>query len=286
MNVFHASRSRAAITRDQMMRAAPSIFATQAHDSRSQRYTYIPTVNLIEGLEKEGFQVVEVAQSAARLPDRREFTKHIVRMRRGTHAYGRPGEHNFRNDREEIPEVCLVNSHDGSSSYQMFAGLFRLLCDNGLMVSSGAATEIRIPHSGDVLSRVIEGAFTVVADFDKVLASAERMKAITLDAGEQTAFARAALVAKYGELSEDQPRFPITENQALTIKRRGDEGHDLWRVFNRVQESLIRGGQQAARSATGRRQKTRPVTGITQNVGLNRALWTLTEEMAKLKAAA
>lgn len=282
---FTASRSRTTLTRDQMMRVAPSIFATTAHHSRSERFTAIPTIGLVEGLEKEGFEVVEVAQSRARDADRREFTKHIVKMRRGQHEFGRPGEHVFRDDREEIPEVCLVNANDGTSSYQMFAGLFRLLCNNGLMVSCGVSTEIRVPHTGDILGRVIEGAYTVVADFDKVRDNADRMKAITLDPQEAEAFARAAIVAKYGELEDGKAAFPITAAQALQVRRNGDEGGNLWRTFNRVQENLVRGGQRAARTRTGRRQTTRPVTGVTQNVALNRALWTLADEMAKIKAA-
>jgi hypothetical protein len=279
------SRSRNAITRDEMRRVAPSIFAVEAHASRSDRYTQIPTIQILEGLEREGFQVVEVAQSRARDVTRREFTRHVVKMRRGQHEFGRPGEHVFRDDREEIPEVCLVNSSDGSSSYQMFAGLFRLLCNNGLMVACGVSSEIRIPHTGNVLDRVIEGAYTVVADFDKVRDNAGRMKGITLEAPEAEAFARAAIVAKYGELEEGRTNYPITPAQALEVRRHGDEGGNLWRTFNRVQENLIRGGQRAARTPTGRRQKTRPVEGITQNVQLNRALWTLADEMAKLKAA-
>lgn len=285
MMINTPSRSRAALTRDMMMRAAPSIFATEAHASRSDRYTQIPTISLVEGLEREGFEVVEVSQSRARVADRKDFTKHIVKMRRGQHEFGRPGEHVFRDDREEIPEVCLVNSHDGSSSYQMFAGLFRLLCNNGLMVACGVSSEIRIPHTGNVIDRVIEGAYTVVADFDKVRENAERMKALTLDADESRVFARAAIVAKYGELEEGKTAYPITPDQALNVRRNGDEGGNLWRTFNRVQENLIRGGQRAARTATGRRQTTRPVEGIHQNVQLNRALWTLADEMAKLKKA-
>lgn len=283
MNTF-ATRSRDPITRDQMMRVAPSIFATAPHDSRSDRYTYVPTIEILTGLEKEGFQVFEVGQSRAKDATRREFTKHIVKMRRGNHAYG-PG-HVFRDDREEIPEVCLVNSHDGTSSYQMFAGLFRLVCSNGLVVSVGTATEIRIPHTGNILDRVIEGAFSVVQDFDKVRDNAQRMKALTLDGDEARAFARAAIVAKYGDLEEGRTAYPITTEQALATRRREDNGRDLWRTFNTVQENLIRGGQRATPSPTGRRGRTRPVEGITQNVQLNRALWTLADEMAKLKQAA
>jgi hypothetical protein len=279
------SRSQNPITRADMMRVAPSIFATAAHESRSDRYTYVPTISILEGLEREGFQVFEVSQSRARDQSRREHTKHMVKLRRGNHAYG-PG-HVIRDDRAEVPEVCLVNSHDGTSSYQMFAGLFRLVCSNGLVVACGLTTEIRVPHTGNIVDRVIEGAFTVVADFDKVRDNADRMKAITLDAGEAQAFARAAVVAKYGDLSEGATVYPIAEAQALKPRRREDEGRDLWSTFNRVQENLIRGGQRAqTRTATGRRLSTRPVEGITQNVQLNRALWTLADEMAKLKQAA
>jgi hypothetical protein len=53
-------------------------------------------------------------------------------------------------------------------------------------------------------------------------------------------------------------------------------------VFNRVQENLIKGGV-AGRAATGRRTTTRAVGGVTENVKLNKALWTLADSMAALK---
>ena len=60
-------------------------------------------------------------------------------------------------------------------------------------------------------------------------------------------------------------------------------GHDLWRLFQRVGENALRGGQ-PGRSAQGRRLQTRPVGSIDRGVSLNRALWMLAEEMRKLKA--
>ena len=58
---------------------------------------------------------------------------------------------------------------------------------------------------------------------------------------------------------------------------------DLWTTFNRVQENLTRGGLQG-RSAAVRRQSTRPIHGINQNVKINRAPWMLAEDMRQLKA--
>lgn len=45
---------------------------------------------------------------------------------------------------------------------------------------------------------------------------------------------------------------------------------------------MIRGGVRG-RSATGRTMTTREVSGIDQNVKLNRALWVLTERMRQIK---
>ena len=71
----------------------------------------------------------------------------------------------------------------------------------------------------------------------------------------------------------------------LTIRRREDTGNDLWSVFNRVQENTVRGGLRFRNEETGRRNRTREVKGIDQNIRLNRALWELAEKMASLKAA-
>ncbi|MBN3807442.1 DUF945 domain-containing protein, partial [Paraburkholderia sp. Ac-20336] len=76
---------------------------------------------------------------------------------------------------------------------------------------------------------------------------------------------------------------PITENQLLAPRRFEDRRDDLWTVFNRVQENLTKGGLHG-RSRTGRAMSTRPITGIDENVKLNRALWMLAEAMRQMKA--
>jgi hypothetical protein len=48
---------------------------------------------------------------------------------------------------------------------------------------------------------------------------------------------------------------------------------------------MIKGGLHG-RSKSGRRTRTREVAGVTENVKLNRALWTLADEFAKLKTNA
>lgn len=112
----HVVRSHTPLSEDQMRAAAPSIFAQGKHASRSDRYTYIPTIDVLRGLCKEGFEPFMVAQGASRVEGKAEFTKHMIRMRHAGQVQAKP----------EANEIILINSHDGASSYQMLAGMFRL----------------------------------------------------------------------------------------------------------------------------------------------------------------
>jgi hypothetical protein len=263
-----ALRSHYPLSDERIRAVAPSIFAEAPHESRSARYAYIPTATLLAELRREDFQPFMVCQTRARRVDRREFTKHMVRLRHTSQIEG-----------AEANEIILLNSHDGSSSYQMLAGVFRFVCKNGLVCGDTFA-DVRIPHTGNVAGRVIEGAYEVLDGFVRVKESREAMQSIALDEGEAELFARSALALKYDEPGKAPP---ITERQILAPRRLDDRGSDLWSVFNRVQESLVKGGL-LGRSASGRRQHTRPVQGIDQNVRLNRALWMLAEGMRQMKA--
>ena len=66
-------------------------------------------------MRKEGFEPFMVAQTRVRDDSKREHTKHMLRLRHASQI----------ND-AEANEVILLNSHDGTSSYQMLSGLFRL----------------------------------------------------------------------------------------------------------------------------------------------------------------
>ena len=264
-------RSETPLAEDQMREAAPSIFASGKHASRSERYTYIPTIEVLRGLRKEGFEPFMVAQSKSRIEGKTDFTKHMIRMRHAGDVSTRP----------EANEIILINSHDGASSYQMLAGVFRFVCCNGLVVGT-VSNDIRIPHKGNIQNDVIDGAFRVLEDFESVDASTEGMKAIELKPEEERAFATAALALRYGERTEGQPPAPITPDQLVVARRPEDLGHSLWTTFQRVQENTLRGGQ-SGRSVQGRRLQTRAVGSIDRSVNLNRALWVLAEEMRKIR---
>ena len=261
-------RSNSPLSNGDILGVAPSIFAAEKHTSRSERYTYLPTITVLEGLRKEGFSPFMVCQTRTRDDDKRSHAKHMIRMR-----------HASQINAAEANEVVLLNSHDGTSSYQMMAGVFRFVCSNG-MVCGDTQSDIRVRHTGDIVDNVIDGAFKVLDSFAMVEGQRDGMKSLTLNQGEQGAFARAALALRYD--TESAPP-PITEDQILRANRGADTAADLWTTFNRVQENMIRGGLRG-RTSTGKIVRTREVQGIDQNIKLNRALWVLAEEMRRIKS--
>lgn len=266
----HQISGREALDNEALYRHVPSVFAREAHDSRSERYVYVPTIDIVEGLRREGWFPFFAVQAVPRDGDRMGHAKHMLRLRRDD-GIGEP----------EAAEVIIVNSHDGTSSYQMFAGMLRFVCTNSL-VAGERFEEVRVPHKGNIQHDIIEGVYTVAEDFPRLIDASETMKEITLSADERHVLAEASLVARYGE-----EESPIRPEQIIQPRRREDNGQSLWTTFNAIQENMVKGGLHGQRrNAEGRirRSQTRAVNGIDQNVTLNRALWTLAEGMQRLKA--
>lgn len=266
------------ISDEQIITRCPSVFAEAKHDSRSDRYTYLPTQNLLAGLRNEGFFPVEVRQGGSRDVLKRGFTKHMIRLRRDLTSLRQVGD--------SVPEVVLLNSHDGTSSYQLMLGWFRLICLNGMVVADNdkVSNGIKVGHRGDILGEVIEASYRVINEAEETIPMIEDMTRLQLTAPEQIAFATAAR-----ELRIDDEDAVLPPERVIRARRQADVGNDLWRVFNRAQENLVRGGiSYDTRNSDGHRVRrhVREAKSIDGNIKLNRALWTLADEMRKIKLAA
>src|SRR6476660_7191485 len=104
-------RSDTPLAEDEMRSAAPSIFAPGKHQSRSDRYAYIPTIDVLRGLRKEGFEPFMVAQSRSRIAGKTEYTKHMIRMRHAGLLSATP----------EANENTLITAHNLASPQPQLA---------------------------------------------------------------------------------------------------------------------------------------------------------------------
>lgn len=271
-------RTTRALTDEEIRRAAPSVFAAEAHESRGERYGFIPTSDVLAGLRREGFEVFKAQQTRCRDEGKRAFTKHLLRLRH-------PDLGNVQTVGAEVPEIVLINSHDGTSSYQLLAGFFRLVCSNGLIVATSQLDDVKVRHSGNVVHDVIEGSCRVIDNLKQIAPQVDAYKTITLDHDEQRIFAEAAAAVRWDADGAGNLQAPIEPTDLLRARRWEDRENTLWSTYNRVQENLLKGGLRG-RTATGKRTSTRAIGSVNEDVKTNRALWLLTEKFAQLKQPA
>jgi hypothetical protein len=256
----HANAFDRGLSLDAVRTRAPAVFAPSADERLSSKYTFLPTERILTGLMTAGFVPVDARQASARRGSALH-ARHVVRLRPRFQTVQL---------KDSVPEVVFLNSHDGSSAYQLRMGLFRVVCTNGLIVSRGAFPAYCVSHRGNIVDDVVAGALKLAERFESLAGQVERMEQRQLFKDEQLAFAEAALRLRFPGPAESgmQPA------QLLVCRRSEDVGDDLWRVYNRCQEHLLRGGL-SRRSITGRLTRTRAIGSIRRDVALNGQLWDL-----------
>ncbi len=259
------------IDNHQLRALAPSVFAGNAHAKVSDRYSFIPTIDVVNGLRGEGWAPVFAEEQRIRHSDRQGFQKHLIRFARVD---------DLARTQAERPELVLINSHDRSSAYNLHAGVFRFVCSNGMILADSVFARISITHLNFEPAKVIEASFEVVREMPAIADLLEGYKARQLTTVERQAFGEAALILKYDSLE----KAPVGAEKILAHRRSEDARPTLWNVLNVVQENMMDGGQREygrRRPSNPRRffGKTRPVKGLDENVRLNKALWHLAESL-------
>ena len=263
-------RKENALTNDEIMQVAPSVFARQPYEKCSDKYIYIPTYEILEALEKEGFLPYSVWQSRTRIEDKRNYTKHMIKFRQEGSIYNKKGD--------TIMEFSLLNSHDTSSANIMEYNALRCVCNNGMVIGDNTLQNTRIMHKGDVKINIVENAYNMVKNFGKVTEAIDTFKSIQLNKDEQEIFAHSALLVRYGDDEK-----PVSEQQLLTARRNEDKENTLYNTYNRIQENISKGGL-STKTKNGNRTSTRAINSIDNYNRYNKALWNLTVEMAKIKS--
>ncbi len=244
---------------------APAVFAGEAHDSRGPRYLYVPTIQPLQTLMDNGWGVYEAAQQRARAADRDPYTKHMLRLRKLEHFDFKPG---FVGD--GVPEVIMINAHDGTAAYHLYAGFFRLVCSNGMMVGQKmAGFKVRHTMSAQTNLEVLDSAEkTVTEKFPLMLEHVAAMREKEITAKAQQEYAELALRLRYGDTLA-----PFKAEELLNTRREADEGDSVWKVLNRIQENVMNGGWETRSTLFARRSAVRPVERVSAVAKINGGLW-------------
>jgi hypothetical protein len=254
---------------------APSIFTETYSPNRTEKYKQIKTIVIINLLRDNGWKPVFANTKRANKIDNKLYNKHLI-------AFKKQEGNNWLSIKDDLyPEIILTNSHDGTASYQIQAGLFRTVCANGLVVADSLFNAIKIKHIGFDPEKVIDASYSVIDNIPRLTQSVDRFSSIELSDTEQRTYAMSALIAKHNPETQEEIKT-LRPESVLMSRRSEDNKNDLWTTFNRVQENLLKGKRHEIVGGS----KSREIKSIDKNIALNKALWTLTEKMAELKLSA
>ncbi len=243
------------LTKEEVGIAAPAALATSKAPGLSERYSFISTEAIIDQLALLGWNPVNAMQGRSRRISPLHQT-HMVTFRNRDISVEVGGI---------VPQMNLVNNHGGIKSWELFSGFLKLLCSNGLMVSTGIGEyqAFRI-HKGEVSIEIAKMVAQAEITIGSAIHDVEEWKQIDLSPMEELGFAMGALKLRNSESKGDsRPLLERRRSEAL--------GHDLWTVFNVVQENVTQGGVSGVFS----RRRIRRITGVTANQKINQGLWSL-----------
>ena len=248
------------ITLDQLKSQTPSVFATSPSTKMSDKYVFVPTMDILENFEREGWELASAKQVGRGI-----HSVHELRLRNG--ELPKVGD--------TLVEAIIRNSHNGMASFRVSAGLHRLVCSNGLTVPTALSESFNIRHSRFDLDEVKRLTESFAGKLPKIEGSVKRMMEREMTIDEKIEFVRKSVGIRFGQ---DKVLNELQIVGLLTPNRDEDQGDDLWTTFNVVQEKYIRGGIETT-SQRGRRTKLRGLENIMAVNQMNTKLWTLAEEM-------
>lgn len=277
---------------DQIQKRAPAVFADRPHSKTSygkdssNAYLFLPTINIVEGLAKNGWSVVAAEQTMNAKSDieARMTNKHALFFAR-TDSMGR----NF-NAGDVMPLVKLENSHNGLSSFGLSTGFFRKACANGLTVPESIYAAPKVKHTINLSNDVVEATYKVLNDFPMLMDMQKQLSSLMLTNEEKLLIGDAAADIFFNkedrqaldEVAHRSGRVQYSlDAQLLTPQRWSDKGNDLWTVTNVIQENLIRGNVRVVKEGSRNLQSKRKVTSIERDNDIHEKLFKITQHFAR-----
>jgi len=254
------------LTINQIKERAKSVFTETAAPTVSDKFTHIPTYKVIEDMAQLGFGVVDVKEVKARKGV--GFQKHLVVFRNPDVVInGADGDTVF-------PQILLTNSNDGKNAFTFTAGLFRMVCENGLVVSTEQFNDVKMRHMGYTFEELQSQIREMVEQLPLTVESMNKMKQIQLNEEQAKELAKKALTTRFTE--EQINSVQVDLDALLEPTRKEDKGTDLWTVFNVIQEKILNGDFTYMSGAKIR--KARKVKNFKQDMEINQKLFAMAAE--------
>ena len=252
------------LSKKELSEIAPSIFTMKPSNTVSNKYTHIPTERVIDDMELMGWKPVDAKEVKARTEDTRGVQKHLVIFRNDDVVInGEDGDTVF-------PQILITNSHDGKNAFQFTAGLFRMVCENGLVISDTQFDDIKMRHMGYTFEDLQVLIKDIVEKLPLTVDSMNKMKAVELEEEQMFNLAKSFLDIRVEGTQNTYDNQAIED--VLNVQRKADEGNMLWEVFNRIQENIIDGNFEY-KTPSGKLRQARIIKNFKQDQDVNKKMF-------------
>ena len=264
-----------ALSQAEIMEAAPAVFTNQPHPKVSDKYSFLPTHQIIDDMQKLGWSVSSAKMAKTSNVNQKMYGKHLIQFFNPEIAIK-----DEQGNVEAYPQILIVNNHRGYGKLRFELGVFRLVCENGLVVKEEGRDfgGFTLRHMGYSFTELKELVNTAVEALPKVVSKINQFTERIMTKEEQKAFAAKALQIRFGE---DRVATNEELTALLSVNRNEDQGDDLYRVFNRVQEGIVRGGFDIKSNTKSGTKKVRKISNMLKDLDINGQLWVLAEEFAE-----
>lgn len=256
------------LTKVDVRRKASSIFTTTSAPTTSEKYTHISTEKVIDDMVTLGWGVIDAKQVKARKGV--GFQKHLIVFRNNDLQI------NAEDGDTVYPQILLTNSHDGKNAFTFTAGLFRMVCENGLVISTQTFENMKIRHMGYSFEELQKVIREMVEKLPLTVEALNKLRSIDMNQEAALDFAKKALEIRF---KDEMENIEIDLEDLLTPIRKEDKGTDLWSTYNVVQEKLIKGLFDYKYGVKVR--KARKIKNFQQDIKLNTELFNLALEYAE-----
>jgi len=256
------------LTINQLKEQAPALFTEQPHYDVSDKYHFIPTIDVVNEIKANNWYPVSVSEASVRDLDKDGYQQHLVRFRHFD---------DLLHPQENAVELLLFNSHDRSKSFSISAGIYRFVCSNGLIIADSVFESYKIKHLGDRNNDVATAVASITEVKPKLMQKIQKLESIELTQLEQESFARSSIPLRFDK------HLQVDYKDLLIPHRNEDTKDDLYTTLNVIQENLLRGNVSGTNKETGRRFTSREITSIGKDVDVNQGLWDIAERIASIK---
>lgn len=245
----------------QIRRFAPAALTTSPHPVCSDKYQFVNTMDFVNEVATLGWEVEAVGQRISKDPEEALYGRHMIKFKHPDYIM----------PNGDYYQLVISNAHNRMARLRADAGIFRLICSNGMIIKIQDQLSLSETHRNTTPEMLMEAVKKALQGIGTLAPHVEAMQHRIMTEEERYEFARQALEARhFDDQIADLPKSALIN--FLKPIRKEDQGDSLWVTYNVAQEKLISGEYFMHNKAKTKLRKQQSITSAEVDYKVNTQL--------------